>query len=348
MCASMLPCPLCSLPRFSDLESLRIGLIKVATENLVCPICNDIFMGLDKLTIHLFSHCDSGIFKPDKSIHDDRQKKEKPAHIYETEDQIQTPCVESSFLKIPKAKHKTINLNVIEESDLLNSTSKSDHIMPMYNINTIPFIGIPENISILQRNKKNAKSTSTVVEKNKNNAKNNKLPEKCDICGFCFLGKNILEMHKKLIHNVQNSEIINGVSKYCCNLCSKVFKMRGSLMVHLRMVHFGIIPSIKNDEDSSQTSPRSFTNTCDGPNSETTINSEDINTECSAKHDFEVLITNCRSPEGPDIFHNNNNGIGPNYTTKQWTCDICKKQFTTKYFLKKHKRLHTGLYYLCY
>ncbi|KAJ8871079.1 hypothetical protein PR048_027383 [Dryococelus australis] len=27
---------------------------------------------------------------------------------------------------------------------------------------------------------------------------------------------------------------------------------------------------------------------------------------------------------------------------KQWECDVCCKLFTTKYFLKKHKRLHTG------
>lgn len=27
---------------------------------------------------------------------------------------------------------------------------------------------------------------------------------------------------------------------------------------------------------------------------------------------------------------------------KQWECDVCSKMFTTKYFLKKHKRLHTG------
>ncbi|XP_047735876.1 uncharacterized protein LOC108677321 isoform X2 [Hyalella azteca] len=27
---------------------------------------------------------------------------------------------------------------------------------------------------------------------------------------------------------------------------------------------------------------------------------------------------------------------------KQWECEVCKKCFTTKYFLKKHKRLHTG------
>lgn len=27
---------------------------------------------------------------------------------------------------------------------------------------------------------------------------------------------------------------------------------------------------------------------------------------------------------------------------KQWECDVCSKMFTTKYFLKKHKRLHSG------
>jgi len=29
-------------------------------------------------------------------------------------------------------------------------------------------------------------------------------------------------------------------------------------------------------------------------------------------------------------------------TPKLWECDVCTKSFTTKYFLKKHKRLHTG------
>lgn len=32
----------------------------------------------------------------------------------------------------------------------------------------------------------------------------------------------------------------------------------------------------------------------------------------------------------------------PQSDKKQWECDICSKSFTTKYFLKKHKRLHTG------
>ena len=30
--------------------------------------------------------------------------------------------------------------------------------------------------------------------------------------------------------------------------------------------------------------------------------------------------------------------------SKCWECDVCRKTFTTKYFLRKHKRLHTGDY----
>ena len=30
------------------------------------------------------------------------------------------------------------------------------------------------------------------------------------------------------------------------------------------------------------------------------------------------------------------------HETRQWDCTTCGKKFTTKYFLKKHRRLHTG------
>lgn len=56
MCARLLACPLCSQPGFLTLDALRAGLISVATRPLTCPVCNEILLGIDKLTIHLFSH----------------------------------------------------------------------------------------------------------------------------------------------------------------------------------------------------------------------------------------------------------------------------------------------------
>lgn len=56
MCARLLACPLCSQPGFLTVDALRTGLISVATRPLTCPVCNDLLLGIDKLTIHLFSH----------------------------------------------------------------------------------------------------------------------------------------------------------------------------------------------------------------------------------------------------------------------------------------------------
>lgn len=56
MSSPLLTCPLCSQPGFQTLDSLRYGLISAATRQVVCPLCHDILFGLDKFTIHLFSH----------------------------------------------------------------------------------------------------------------------------------------------------------------------------------------------------------------------------------------------------------------------------------------------------
>lgn len=56
MSSPLLTCPLCSQPGFQTLDSLRYGLISAATRQVVCPVCHDVLFGLDKFTIHLFSH----------------------------------------------------------------------------------------------------------------------------------------------------------------------------------------------------------------------------------------------------------------------------------------------------
>lgn len=52
----LISCPLCSQPGFSDVNSLWLNLIRAATSQLHCPVCEEVLCGLDKLTIHLMSH----------------------------------------------------------------------------------------------------------------------------------------------------------------------------------------------------------------------------------------------------------------------------------------------------
>ncbi|XP_066261641.1 zinc finger protein ZFP2-like isoform X1 [Euwallacea similis] len=124
----------------------------------------------------------------------------------------------------------------------------------------------------------------------------------CDICSFTFTDKNILEMHQKLLHQTSPDEK-TGKYSYHCHLCSKRFRMRGSLMVHLRVAHYGFNTHINLP-------PHLLTN--NGCYTEDGAESDEIK------------------------------GGGKPHECKQWTCDVCAKMFTTKYFLKKHKRLHTG------
>lgn len=210
----MLSCPVCLLPNFKDVNTLRSTLINVATSELHCPVCNEALMGLDKLTIHLFTH-------------------------------------------IENENNKKPNIN---------------------NVNHISEEKIVQNQLLLQN------------ENAEQNAEQSLLI--CEFCNFTFSDRFIYDMHQKLLHqSVVNEE--SGSLNYHCHLCSKKFKMKGSLMVHLRVAHYGF-PNMKyNKRDNQELTSL--------PNSSSKIS---------------------------DI--------------KQWECEICSKVFTTKYFLKKHKRLHTG------
>lgn len=115
-------------------------------------------------------------------------------------------------------------------------------------------------------------------------------------------------MHQKLLH--QTSPDRNGSYNYHCHLCSKKFRMRGSLMVHLRVAHYGFGHNFKEKTDCSKTEHQQGT---DKEDNKTTTDMDGAQKSPSVKHD-----------------------------NKQWECDVCSKMFTTKYFLKKHKRLHTG------
>lgn len=134
-----------------------------------------------------------------------------------------------------------------------------------------------------------------------------------------------------LVHVVEPSAEANSPTKLPCHLCNKSFKMKGSLRVHLKVVHShgfqnlckDVAVASKNKDDDVKMNPRASSSS----NGKMQLNG-DVETE--EKGIFKGPIK-AKEPTSPD-------------QSKSWICDICSKSFTTKYFLKKHKRLHTGGY----
>ncbi|CAD0195403.1 unnamed protein product [Chrysodeixis includens] len=278
--AASLPCPVCSHNSvFDSVQALRDRLIHVSTNKILCPVCQEEVFGLDKLTIHLFSHV--------KLLTKGVEEKDRAPP---PKDKANLPNPTTAQLKKPKTsvvKNKT-------PSSAANTPVKFVKIypkLPVISVNTIPVIDISRNKESVQGIEPvYVKSEAALVQTNTT----------CNICGLQFIDANILKMHRCLIHNIDENANQN-FTRYHCHLCPKNFKMRGSLMVHLRVAHIGFLSGNCNDTNASKTAG--------GTNSE-------------------------QQDEKLSHLERNDN--------KQWQCEVCRKCFTTKYFLKKHKRLHTG------
>lgn len=273
MCSTVLPCPLCCQPNFQSVDSLRISLVNVTNRPLECPICCDVLYGLDKLTIHLFSHTLNSV-ETDNPL----DKKFDKSNV-DLLTQAKGPC---------ETKIETLcNENISQQPNHWNESC----------------------LSTEDKGKLSNKTTESKIE------------PKCDICGSNFRTFELHRMHLKLVHEVsdeviQNNDLLHGEKDskngFPCHLCSKVFKMKGSLRLHLRVFHsFGragriCLPILDGFQQTT------------------------------------VSTNNATDSYGNDGLHNAENKLN-NVEVKAWECDICAKSFTTKYFLKKHKRLHTGL-----
>ncbi|XP_026484839.2 zinc finger protein 250 [Vanessa tameamea] len=279
--AATLPCPIClHTGVFDNAQSLKDRLIFVSTNKILCPVCQEEVSGLDKLTIHLFSHVkiistpgnvekSISISSKNKETTSDQQKKMKP--ISKNKASLSTANIPMKYVKIyPK--------------------------LPVLALSTMPIVEISPNTDCNVNSNKslfipNVKTEATLLQ----------TTNKCNICGLQFVDTDILRMHKCLIHNIEDNSQ-HTFTRYNCHLCTKHFKMRGSLMVHLRVAHYGFTSN--NSSESSDSKDK---------------------TEASK---------NIAIEDKPIAIHR---GDG-----KQWQCEVCRKCFTTKYFLKKHKRLHTG------
>ncbi|XP_076233718.1 uncharacterized protein LOC143178772 isoform X2 [Calliopsis andreniformis] len=466
MCARLLMCPLCSQPGFLTLDSLRTGLISVATRPLTCPVCNDLLLGIDKLTIHLFSHTinlngNSTIESPIHTTIVTTTNNNLPTvHNLQNSDlqttflntfsennlNIQNSLQSSKNLQTTKdikasisnsriciqdqnvSLNNTVQVTCLsnlscgnEKVDIIHDICENNEIMQklekdslhtlqgttklnyttQYYSNDVKHVNlmqhqvqgehgniqafkswiqdqhceqqtsIKENASKLKSSMDNEKPCSnkqnyseemtrnefpnnTTICANgslerlssKKDTHDNSLPicnetqnqthqedqvlpqfklfktlstkektERCDICGFHFPDHNILFLHKQLVHMIDEKDLNaipeNLLMNYSCHLCSKVFKMRGSLMVHMRVAHMGY----------------NLGSLAKGGQGELVFNENKYNCPTCGKtfKKEQHVIQHLKTHEA-----------------KQWECDVCSKMFTTKYFLKKHKRLHSG------
>ncbi|XP_041974573.1 zinc finger protein 271 isoform X2 [Aricia agestis] len=279
-----LPCPIClHTGVFDTVQSLKDRLIFVSTNNIMCPVCQEEVSGLDKLTIHLFSHVKILTTKEQPSTNETCRNY---SHCNKREEKSSEHAKKSKTSPVSKNKPMSRTASPVKYVKIYPK-------LPVVALNTVPLIDIsagnsdgcsPNNQLYLST----IKSDTAVVQ-----------THKCNICGLQFVDENILNMHKSLVHNLDDSSS-HSVTRYDCHLCPKNFKMRGSLMVHLRVAHFGFSSNISNANQNDKLKD----------------NNEYIQSE---------KLNELERQDG-----------------KQWQCDVCRKCFTTKYFLKKHKRLHTG------
>lgn len=279
--AASLPCPIClHTGVFNSAQALKDRLIYVSTNNITCPICQESLSGLDKLTIHLFSHV-SFISSQESLIFGEKTKTKSE----EIKQGSQIPPTTLKKTRTAPSKNK------VPATSAPVKFVKIYPKLPVISLNTVPIIDIQGAVDGCVQNNNPTYVPSVQAETSTQNS-----DHKCNVCGLRFIDSNILKMHKCLLHNLDDKSD-NKFSSYNCHLCPKTFKMRGSLMVHLRVAHYGF-PSQSNTTKLK---------------------------ENSGKCEIETKPTTLDRSDG-----------------KQWQCDVCHKSFTTKYFLKKHKRLHTG------
>ncbi|XP_058803381.1 zinc finger protein 184-like isoform X2 [Phymastichus coffea] len=482
MCARLLACPLCSQPGFLTLDSLRAGLVSVSTRPLACPVCNEVLLGIDKLTIHLFGHTvssgntpvgggnesaklienannaqivrsaiqswnvldannvqvkdtsrdntGSGIYIPIDEIETFRNlttikdgsgmipngaqngpsqviflqnvgsqpklfsadlmepivKPHEQASLYQT---IQAATgVACNGMAEPNASADLIELGAPSRAAELEQQQSARVSLPSDECRSLRFLD-EGAISLFQASwregakpsesspafpqrshtdrleelvksaqisssplgtfheaydcsrpasPKAAEATATssgkpVVKSTQILAAGERM-ERCNVCGISFPGRNVLILHKQLVHMIKEKDASVSpddlMKNYPCHLCTKVFKMRGSLMVHMRVAHPGVhVPR------ASKPAPKPIQEPTQEPIPEPIQNDEPASDEPEGNY----ICPTCGKSFKKEHQVTQHIKI---HDTKQFECDICSKMFTTKYFLKKHKRLHSG------
>lgn len=376
----MLSCPLCCQSQFSSVDLLRTTLINAINRPVICPICNELQHGLDNLAAHLSTH----IERPNESNY-----------------------IEQTTVNDVNNVIQNITTTITTSSNISNELNRFSEINNC-EIQSFPFVSTQQTISEDVTSKVISSSSSSPVLDQKSNHQpvnetghennnNNIQLFFCHLCACTFRSQELQQMHMQLVHELNVNQVIEtkvtephnfkpslpsslpssssidrvDTNLLQCNLCSKRFKMIGSLRLHVRMVH-GVsshMPSQKIRSPRKYETVNNSSNLASSSSSSGNSCTNDIRTGESIMETSLVGAvdeSHANQPLNNQTFDNygvdtvsfgtddsrdaDNNGSNSNKDIIQTDdraahvheCDICRKHFTTKYFLKKHKRIHTG------
>lgn len=315
MCSMSVLCPLCAVPSFNSIDALQQRLIKAANGPLACPFphCKELFLGLDKLTIHLFSHT----------------------------------SLMTNTETVPKVEPLPIATATVRE--VVSSGPE---------ISTTTVAVTPPPVAAAASKRRGKKSRAKIVEQLIVTPIPTTPPARCEICEFNFRNDELRDIHFRLVHeNGEGTEQAAGQQQqepYKCHLCSKTFRMKGSLRVHLKVLHtIGCSSNSLNSLSSGNgniVNPTPKISICDrirhkeatATNGNATVPTSSSSNSTNNTQPYALSGAICMLKQ--EVTTPADSVSTPEYgsTPKNWECDVCAKLFTTKYFLKKHKRLHTG------
>lgn len=366
--AVALPCPLCCQSNFPSVDSLRISLVSVSSRLLQCPICADMLMGLDKLTIHLFSHTlvsggsgsgngSSGHINTSSGVTSSAADGPNAHQWHRAPSAAIAPAQNGDAAHItraPIARHTPppVHVPVKAQCYLCGCTFRSHELHQMH-------MQLVHDITVADACDDDPQSDSDSVH-NVTMADAVHTP----------LDFNQQQHHQQ--HPFQQQHVSAGgrnkssaapASATCvrfeCSMCAKSFKLKGSLRVHMRVIH--AVDSAANGQlsvggDGGGGGVEASTSAVGPPPASSAYSQAavyDVGSQCNGVTSMDGVATTPNGaatqmgPNEPSSGCDRGGGCGTvppasDAAAKLWECDICAKWFTTKYFLKKHKRLHTG------
>lgn len=367
----MLSCPLCCQSCFSSVDLLQASLISVLNGPLMCPICSDVQHSLDNLATHLTQH----IVVPSQIGHTvlcGRDANNVIQNINKNNELTTATAaaatLSSSSLTSESKQQSGVNQfnrteqRVISDGSMTQKLDAPSPVLSSLHNAKQSSINNSNHIDRLIRPPYICNLCNCSFRTQELQQMHMQLVHEINVCPSSEDSE------------LANAHVISPSTPLQCYLCPKRFKMIGSLRLHVRMVH-GVshaspqkMPTAPNPHEMDnnnlvQSTGNNENETGDliaSASAATHVNPTNPplvhNNQCDYYSNYgrnDVVTFGCggngteQNDIGSPTVNGNNNSkemiaVVSNTEDRVHKCDICNKRFTTKYFLKKHKRLHTG------